>query len=91
MRRKYTNDGDRLKFDPWHAVVSISGDPAILCTGEFTSVAAADCDPQGETSNGPVTCRECARELHEMLKFKISHKLGTPIEAETGGRSTWRS
>lgn len=63
-------DGNKYGNSYWHYVTQISGDPAIICTGEFINESAGGSDDT-EIKIGKITCPECLSMIREYKAIKL--------------------
>lgn len=71
------DDGEALALDDhrWHYVADISGDRAIICTGEFIDDAASSGNGSlyetKTTKRGGITCENCIAIIREYKAIRL--------------------
>jgi hypothetical protein len=79
---KLTMDDDRVEIPKeeqvWHLGTTATGDPIVLCSGEFYGEGQSSCEfKEKVVEYGGITCKNCL----ELLKEYKSIKLIKPEEA----------
>ena len=71
---KLLTDDDGYKIDKpkWHYVVTLTGDPATLCSGEFFGIGQSSCTYKEKTvERGGITCERCLKIIKEIKDIKL--------------------
>lgn len=67
-------DGCEHTSKDWHLSYSMSGDPAVLCTGEFYGYGQGRVEQEGVdyiAKTGRVTCRKCISIIKDLKAVRL--------------------
>ena len=68
----FDEDGEKIDEPVWHLVVSVSGSPATLCTGEVFGEGEGNAVyEEKQVNRGGITCKKCLEQLRDLKSVKL--------------------
>ena len=75
VRQLANDDGEPIEDPKWHLLVTLTGDNALLCTGEFTDDGCHSGNGAlyefKSTKRGGITCEWCLKTIKELKAVKL--------------------
>lgn len=73
VKQLSNDDGDPIEKEKqtWHAIHVISGDRAMICTGEFIDLGAGDGTYEIKQSTRGIKCKSCISQIKYYKSIKL--------------------